>query len=218
MNLEFNKIFAAVLVAGITASGASFFARQVMDSHHEEADAVPIQGVESVASGEAAGPTGPEPILALIAAADVAKGQKLSKACAACHSFEKGGPDRVGPNLWNVVGGPKEHKAGFAYSGALAKVGGTWSYDNLNHFLYKPAQYAPGTKMNYIGLKKPEDRAAIVAWLRTMADSPYGLPSEADIAAEKAALAPPEVADAPAEAAEPADAAKTGAATPPAAH
>jgi cytochrome c len=192
MNLEFNKIFAALLIAGITASGSSFVARKIMsphgDAHHEHA--VPVEGVESVASAAESGPSGPEPVLALLAAADVAQGEKLSKACAACHSFDKGGANRVGPNLWNVVGIQKGHHEGFAYSEALSAKGGAWGYTELNQFLYKPKDYITGTKMNYIGLKKPEDRAAIIAWLRTLSDSPVPMPSEADIATETAALAP----------------------------
>ena len=78
----------------------------------------------------------------------------------------------------------------FSYSDALVAKGGSWNYDSLNKFLYKPKAYIDGTKMNYVGLKKPEDRAAMIAWLRTLGSSSYALPSEADIAAEKAELAP----------------------------
>jgi cytochrome c len=165
-----------------------------------------------------AGAAGPapmaEPVLQLIAAADVARGEKLSKACAACHSFNPGGANGVGPNLNGVVGGPKNHAAGFAYSGMLQSQGGnTWTYAELNKFLWKPKAYAPGTKMNFIGIKKPEDRAAVIAWLRTQAGSPKGLPSAGEIAAEAAELTPP---------AAPVPAAAEGAAAPaesaPAAH
>lgn len=190
-SFEFNKIFAAVLVAGIVAMLGGFIADLAVHPEMLAEDAVPIEGVESVAGG-AAGPTGPEPIMALIAAADIAKGEKLSKACAACHSFEQGGPDKVGPNLYGVVGGPKAHKAGFAYSSSLAEMGGSWDYDALNHFLYKPKDYISGTKMNYVGMKKAGDRAAMIAWLRQQGSSGYGLPSASQIAAEEAALAPPE--------------------------
>ena len=191
MNLEFNKIFAALLVAGITAGTASFVSGLVMHPHELEEDAVPIEGVEVVA-GAPAGPTGPEPVLHLIAAADVARGEKLSKACAACHSFDKGGANAVGPNMWNVLGRTKASHAGFSYSDALSGMEGQWGYEELNKFLYKPKDYVPGTKMNYIGIKKPEDRAAMIAWLRTLHDGSPALPSDAEIAAEKAELAPEE--------------------------
>lgn len=191
-----NKIFAAVLIAGITAYLAAFVADKLI--HPEttlETNAVAIEGGE-VATGGPAGPTGPEPIMDLIASADIAKGEKLSKACAACHSFDNGGANKVGPNLYGVVGGPKAHMASFAYSDELVAKGGDWNYDSLNKFLYKPKDYIPGTKMNYVGLKKPEDRAAMIAWLRTLGSSSYALPSDAQIAAEKAELAPePEVTE-----------------------
>ena len=207
--MEFNKIFAAILVAGIIAMLGGFVAKQLVYPHKLEQNAFNIEAAEEGAGGAAAGPVGPEPILALIAAADVAKGEKIAKACAACHTFTKGGPAGVGPNLYGVVGGPKDHMAGFAYSGALLEVGGpTWTYAELNKFLYKPKAYAKNTKMSYAGLKKPEDRAALIAYLRTQADSPKALPSAGEISAEEAELAPP----APAEPAEGSDAAAAPAA------
>jgi cytochrome c len=197
-SFEFNKIFAAVLVAAIVAMLGGFISKKLIHPHELETDAVSIEGGPVASAGPAAVAM-PEPILHLIATADVAQGEKLSKACAACHAFEKGGPNKVGPGLWNVVNIKKGVHEGFAYSEALIAKGGTWSYDSLNKFLWKPKAYIDGTKMSYIGMKKPEDRAALIAWLRTLADSPAGLPSDADIAKEKAELAPPP-AEAPPEA------------------
>lgn len=200
-NFQFNKIFAAILIAGITAMLGGFVANLVMHPHELEKDAVSIEGgaVVAVAGG---GPALPDPIMGLIATADVAKGEKISKACAACHSFNAGGPTKVGPNLHAVVGKAIGKDGGFEYSSAMAEFGGNWDYEALNKFLLKPKNYMPGTKMNYIGLKKPEDRAAIVAWLKTQGSSGYPLPSEAQIAAEEAELAPPEPEDADADKAE----------------
>ncbi len=195
-SLESNKIFAAVLVAGIVVMVSGFVAGLLVHPHDLEEDAVAIDG-GAVASGAGGAAAMPEPILDLIATADIAKGEKLSKACAACHSFGSGEAAKVGPNLWGVVGGPKAHMGGFAYSDGLKTKGGTWTYEDLNHFLWKPKAFIDGTKMNYIGLKKPEDRAAMIAWMRTLGSS-VALPSDAQIAAEKAELAPPP-AEAPAE-------------------
>jgi cytochrome c len=198
-SFEFNKIFAAVLVAGITAMFAGFIAELVVHPHALETDAVFVEG----APLEGAGGTTvamPEPILGLIAAADVAQGEKLSKACASCHSFEKGGPVKTGPNLWNVVGGAKAHVGSFAYSDGLKGMGGNWSYAELNKFLWKPKKFIPDTKMTFVGLKKPEDRAAMIAWLRTLSDSPKGMPGASEIAAEEAELAPPVAEEAAADA------------------
>lgn len=190
--MEFNKIFAAVLVAGIVAMLGGFIGKVLVHGESPEQDAFTIEVVE------VAGPAGAveakaEPVMALIAAADVSRGETVARACAACHTFTKGGANGVGPNLWNTVGGAKEHIAGYAYSGALKASGeANWTYAALNKYLWKPKAYAPGTKMNYIGLKRPEDRAAVIAYLRTLSDSPRALPSAGEIAAEEAELAPPE--------------------------
>lgn len=191
---ESNKIFAAVLVAGITAYLAAFVADKLIHPKETlEKNAVEVEGGE-VAGAVASKPKGPEPIMHLIATADIARGEKLSKACAACHSFDNGGVNKVGPNMWGVVGDKKGHIDGFAYSDALMEKGGDWNYDSLNKFLWKPKSYISGTKMNYVGLRKPEDRAAMIAWLRTLGSDSYPLPTEAMIAAEKAELDPePEV-------------------------
>lgn len=191
-SFEFNKIFAAILVPGIVLMLGVFVAHDVLMHPHElEEDAVAIDG-GAVSAGPGAVEAKPEPIMHLIADADIAKGEKLSKACAACHSFDQGGPNKVGPNLYKVVGRAKGAVAGFGYSAAMSEFGGAWGYPDLNKFLWKPKKYIEGTNMNYIGLKKPEDRAAMIAWLRTLGASSFPLPSNALIEAEKAELAPPE--------------------------
>ena len=193
--MEFNKIFAAILVAGIIAMFSGFVAKKLTYPHKLKENAFKIEGVE-VAGGGAKVEKLAEPILAMLADADIARGQKLSKACAACHSFDKGGPNGVGPGLWNVVAATKQSHAGFTYSGVLNANGeNEWTYAALNKFLWKPKKYAPGTKMNYVGLKKPEDRAAMIAYLRTLSDSPKAFPGAVDIAKEEAELAMPEIAE-----------------------
>jgi cytochrome c len=189
--MEFNKIFAAILVAGVIAMFAGFIAKQMTNPHELKENAYKIDGVEA-AGGKAKVEKVAEPILAMLAEADIVRGQKVAKACAACHSFDKGGRNGVGPALWNVVGSKKQNAGGFSYSGALNSQGGdVWNYAELNKFLWKPKKYAPGTKMNYVGIKKPTDRAAVVAWLRTLSDSPKALPNASQIAAD----APPVVED-----------------------
>ncbi|HPD82567.1 MAG TPA: cytochrome c family protein [Alphaproteobacteria bacterium] len=189
--MEFNKILAAVLVAGIIAMLAGFISKTLTHPHKLAENAYKIEGVET-AGGSGKAEKMAEPILAMLAAADVERGQKVAKACAACHNFEKGGANGVGPNLYGVVGAKKQNHPGFTYSGTLNGQGGdVWTYAELNKFLWKPKAYASGTKMNFVGLKKPEDRAAVIAWLRTLADSPKALPGAVDIAAEEAELALP---------------------------
>ena len=108
---------------------------------------------------------------------------------------------RSKPNLWAALGKPHGHVAGFAYSSALKAVPGNWDFKGMDAWLAAPRKYAPGTKMNFIGIKKPEDRAALLAWLRTQAASPKGLPSGGEIAAEAAELTPPAPVNAAAESA-----------------
>jgi len=190
-SFEFNKVFAAILVAGITAMLSGFIADKLVHPKDLKEDAIAIDG-GAVDTGGPKVEKKAEPILHLIASADVARGEKLSKACAACHSFDNGGPNKVGPNLWKVMNGPVAHLSNFEYSSAMANFGGNWGYVEMNQFLWKPKKYMPGTKMNYNGIKKPEDRAAMIAWLRTLGSTSMALPSQAQIDAEIALLAPPQ--------------------------
>ena len=189
-NMEFNKIFAAVLVAGIVASLTGFISHKLVHPHPLVAHAYPIEGVEDAGSAAGAVEAKPEPVLALLASADIGKGEQVAKVCATCHTFNKGGAVGIGPNLWGVVNHAKGSQPGFAYSDGMKAKGGDWNYAELNKFLWKPKAYIEGTKMNFVGLKKPEDRAAVIAWLRTLADSPAGLPGAAQIEAEAAELMP----------------------------
>lgn len=184
-NLQFNKIFAGLLMAALLAM-AGIKVAEILVPHQKLADnAYPIEVTETVAvASAAAAPAGPEPILAMLADADIAAGQKLAKKCTACHVFEKGGANKTGPALWNIVNADKGGADGFGYSQALADFGGVWDYVSLNAFLYKPKAYISGTKMNFAGFKKPKDRANMIAYLRSTADSPAPLPTDAEIAAE----------------------------------
>ncbi len=186
-DLELNKILAACLVAGIVASASGFAAKKLVHPHEVKAS-----GAE--ASGEAAAPAAPampEPILGLIAKADADHGKSIAKACGACHNFDKGGPNGVGPNLWGVLTRGKAAKADFSYSDDMSKrKGEKWTYEDLNHFIWKPKSFVPGTKMTFPGLSKAQDRADVVAFLRTLTESPPPLPADAEIAAEAKELAP----------------------------
>ena len=102
--------------------------------------------------------------------------KKFIKNAGSCHNYEKGSRDKVGPNLWNIVNRSKASMDGFAYSDALAKSEGIWSYEELAAFVYKPKEYIVGTKMNFAGLKKVEDRANLVFFLRDQSDNPEPLP------------------------------------------
>jgi cytochrome c len=149
---------------------------------------------ESSGGGEATADAEPalDPIGPLLADADIAAGENVYKKCAACHTDEKGGANKVGPNLWGVVNRPVASHEGFKYSSAMiafAEGGTVWDYEHLNAFTHKPKDLVPGTAMGFAGLKKVEDRANLVAYLRTMADTPAPLPSPEAPAAEAAPAA-----------------------------
>ncbi|WP_413208150.1 c-type cytochrome [Rhodospirillum sp. A1_3_36] len=123
-------------------------------------------------ASEAAAPTGPQDPISLIMAATPDAEKKAVKACGACHTFDEGGPNRVGPNLHGVAGRPKGSHEGFAYSDAMLAKGGDWTTEDLWHFLESPKDFVPGTKMGFQGLKDPATRAAAIAYLRSQTPNP----------------------------------------------
>lgn len=120
---------------------------------------------------------------ALLASADAAAGEKVFGKCKSCHTIEAGGENKVGPNLHNVVGANIASKDSFSYSDALRGLGGVWEYERLNTFLTNPKAYAAGTKMSFAGLSKPDQRAAVIAYLRQNSENPPPLPEPKEAAA-----------------------------------
>lgn len=178
--LELNKIVAAILVAGLigmtTGNLADILYKPNINAKHgytiEVSDTV-AQNVNTHENMEVK-----VDIIALLAKASVENGANLIKKCTICHDLTKNGPNRVGPNLWGIVGNKKAHRSDFAYSKALMEKGGTWTYEELFHMIQKPASFIPGTKMNFIGFKKPEDVADVIAYLNTLSDNPEALPNK----------------------------------------
>ncbi|TFI58706.1 cytochrome c family protein [Sphingomonas parva] len=153
------------------------------------------KAVLPVPAGGAAVVAEPVPDLGtLLAAADPEKGRRAAQVCGSCHTLDNGGPNRVGPNLWAVVGRPVAAHAGFAYSPALSGHGGAWSYQALDQFLAGPARAVPGTKMSFAGLRNPRDRANLLAYLATLGPSrlPFPAPAPAPQAAAPAAKPAPQ--------------------------
>lgn len=177
-SFEINKIAGAILFAMLVIVGVHNLGNILIAPKKLTENAYKVEVPEEAAPAAAtAGPAEPEkPIAALLAAADVKRGETSFKKCATCHTPEKGGANRVGPNLWDVVGAKKGHIAGFAYSTALTGKGGEWDYEALNQFIANPKGYINGTKMSFAGIKKPEERADLIAYLRSLADSPKPLP------------------------------------------
>jgi cytochrome c len=200
-SFELNKVAGAVLGALLFAVGSGFVAELIYHPKPAGNAGYPLPEPEpKAASSEAAAPKA-EPIAVRLASADAEKGKAGTKACAACHSFEKGGPNKVGPHLWDVVERQKAHEPGFEYSAALKEKGGNWTYEDLDHFLENPKAYVKGTKMAFAGIGSPSERANVVAYLRTLSDSPKPLPAaekkeepkkDEGKAAEKAAEKPAE--------------------------
>ena len=138
----------------------------------------------------------------LLAAADASAGQAVFKKCASCHTIDKGGANKVGPNLWGIVERPIASHEGFGYSAALktfAEANKTWTYDHLSFFIEAPKKHVPGTAMGFAGVKKPDERANLIAWMREQADSPVALPDASAAAAPAEGEAAQPAADGAAE-------------------
>ncbi|MEO1191748.1 MAG: cytochrome c family protein [Pseudomonadota bacterium] len=228
MSLELNKIAAAVLTGGIVAMVSGFVAGKL---YQPETLEKPVYVVALPDDSQQTAPEAPveESILPLLASADVEAGKAATRACAACHSFDKGGANGVGPNLWNLVGSMPAHVDDYAFSDAIQKLaseGKVWNYENLDHFLRAPKEYAPGTKMAYAGMRRIGQRADLIAYMRTLSDDPVALPTAEEAAAankqDEAAAAPADTGSDTAaatttESAAPAEASTTAAAAEPAA-
>ncbi|NQV47677.1 MAG: cytochrome c family protein [Rhodospirillaceae bacterium] len=115
-------------------------------------------------------------IAARLAAADPASGEKVFRLCKSCHTANKGGKNRVGPNLWEVVGRKKVSLEGFTYSDAFHRLEGVWTYKDLDTFLKNPRTFVVGTRMSIKGIKDPDQRAGLIAYLRSLSDNPQPLP------------------------------------------
>ena len=179
--LEVNKIIASIIIAIIVIGIISIFGDLIFTKSNNEVvenayhiDLDELQNNSEVLNSQIIGST--EPISLLLASASLEKGEKIFKKCSSCHTYGKGDVNKVGPNLWNIINRPKASVQGFTYSKALAEFSGNWGYEELSQFLYKPKEYIQGTKMNFSGLKKVQDRADLLLFLREQADIPAEIP------------------------------------------
>ncbi|MBZ9881500.1 cytochrome c family protein [Mesorhizobium sp. CA10] len=207
---EVNKLLGGFLGTCFIVFSIGLVSDGLFASPTPEKPGFAIEAQEPTEGGPAAPAAEAKPIADLLATANAEAGAAIFKKCQACHSGEKGGPNKVGPDLWDIVDRPVAEHEGFAYSAGMKDFskGGQehWTYDNLNHFITSPKKFVKGTAMGFAGLPKDEDRANVIAYLRTLSDNPKPLPQPGASAeakpAEAAAPAKPAEGAAPAKPAE----------------
>lgn len=181
MNSKLNMYAGALLGTVFVFMTVGIVGEAIFGEEAPEKEGFAIQVAEGSGGGESDKQAAPEvqSVVPLLASADAGNGEKIFKKCQACHSGEKGGPNKVGPDLWGIVGRPVAAHEGFSYSSALkdyAQKADKWTYEDLNHFLHKPKEEVPGTKMGFSGLPDVQDRADLLAYLQTLSDSPVPFP------------------------------------------
>jgi cytochrome c len=171
-SFEWNKIIASILTAMIVAMVSGILAGQLVRPKPLEKPVFLPAGAEQAASATAppqGAAAGPEPIGPLLAKADPKKGEQIAKVCVQCHTFNKGGANKIGPNLWDITEENMAAVPNYQFSAAMeAHKGEKWDPDKLNQWLWKPQSLIKGTKMTFAGLPKAEDRADVIAYLDTL--------------------------------------------------
>jgi len=180
---EINKIVGAILAVLLVSTVIDMIGDALVPLEPPKAG---VAAVPEVTTAKAPGvPTAkttgaktaePASLAKLLASADAAAGKKIARKCSACHSLSKDGKNKIGPNLWNIVGAAKARNAGFKYSAAMRGTGGKWTYEALNAFIESPRAFLKGNKMTFAGVKKPRGRADLIAYLRSLSASPAPLP------------------------------------------
>lgn len=193
-SFEWNKIAGAVLGTLLFVVAVKIGTEMFFEVPMPLKPGYVVQGVPAASTG--AGPAQPaeEPLPdfgTVLAKADVAKGKQISGRCEQCHDLTKGGPDKIGPNLWGIIGRARASRASFSYSSAMSSSHAPWTFESLYKYLKSPQAVVPGTKMSFAGLPGSQDRIDLIAWLRTQSDSPVPIPPPAPAGASKTPAAAP---------------------------
>lgn len=177
-SFELNKIAGAVLGTCLFLLCMNIAAENLFHSHKPEKPGYDIAVQETPAGGGAQAAVVVEPIEVRLASANVEKGANAAKKCLACHDFTKGGPNKVGPNLYGIVNNNRAHMGNFAYTAGMKEMGGKWTFEELDKFLNNPKGVVKGTSMAFAGISRPTERADVIAYLNSLSDSPAPLPKQ----------------------------------------
>jgi cytochrome c len=177
-SFELNKVIAAVLMVALLVIGLGKIADSIFYVKKPKNQGYQVEVGSELASSvsQVAETVEKIDIMAIMTKGDIASGEKIFKKCAACHSINKGGKNKIGPALYNVVGRAVGGVDNYKYSKTLASYAKEWTFEELNGFLTKPSSYLKGTKMSYAGLRKEKDRASVIKYLNQNSDSPKLLP------------------------------------------
>ena len=175
-SFEINKIITAVLLVFLLIFGVGKISDVIFEVKKPDVEGYKVEVKVGNATAAQASSDSQVDIAALLAMGDIEHGKKVFKKCAACHSINKGGKNKIGSALWNVVFRPAGSVADYKYSKALTSYGKEWSWEELNGFLIKPSKWIPNNKMGFAGLKSEKDRASVILYLNQNSDNPRPLP------------------------------------------
>ena len=173
-----NKIIASIILTAILVLGINKITNIIFYVEKPEQSAYQVASVSTTVTTEStstSSSTSSGEIMALLATASVADGEKIFKKCAACHSIAKSGGNKIGPALWGVLGRQAGSVSDYKYSKTMATHGKPWTFEEMNSFLTKPKDWIKGTKMSFVGLKSEKDRAAVILYMNENTDSPLPL-------------------------------------------